>query len=90
MGRFLYINMTEGGELFGSADPEQNEEVTMYIENAGLSPFHASIQLTDADGQSIFSSQLDPSQIDYSLGHYMLFDRGSDSGTWVHIKHSYS
>ena len=50
MGRFLYINMTEGGELFGSADPEQNEEVTMYIENAGLSPFHASIQLTDADG----------------------------------------
>ena len=61
MGRFLYINMTEGGELFGSADPEQNEEVTMYIENAGLSPFHASIQLTDADGQSIFSSQLDPS-----------------------------
>lgn len=24
-GRFLYINMTEGGELFGSADPEENE-----------------------------------------------------------------
>jgi len=56
VGRFLYINMTEGGELFGSADPEQNEEVTMYIENAGLSPFHASIRLTDADGQNIFSS----------------------------------
>jgi hypothetical protein len=42
-GRFLYINMTAGGELFGSADPEENENVTMYIENAGLSPFHASI-----------------------------------------------
>ena len=42
-GRFLYINMTECGELFGSADPDENENITMYIENAGLSPFHASI-----------------------------------------------
>lgn len=23
-GRFLYINMSEGGEIFGSADPEEN------------------------------------------------------------------
>lgn len=23
-GRFLYINLTEGGELFGSADPEEH------------------------------------------------------------------
>jgi len=46
-GRFLYINMSIGGELFGSADPEENQNITMYIENAGLSPFHASIQYTD-------------------------------------------
>ena len=42
-GRFLFINMTEGGEVFGSADPDENEQITMYIENAGLSAFHASI-----------------------------------------------
>lgn len=47
-GRFLYINMTEGGELFGSADPEEHQQITMYIENAGLSPFHASIEFTDS------------------------------------------
>ena len=49
----MYINLTDGGELFGSADPEINEEVTMYIENARLSPFHASIRVTYAEGQSL-------------------------------------
>ena len=88
-GRFLYINLTDAGELFGSADPETNEEVTMYIENAGLSPYHASIRVTDANGQSLHSTQENPLQVDYSLGHYMLYDRDSESGTWVHIKHSY-
>ena len=56
-GRFLYINRTEGGELFGSANPEHYEQITMYIEEAGLSPFHAQITYADLNGNPLYSSE---------------------------------
>jgi hypothetical protein len=31
-GKFLFINVTPDGEVFGSGDPEQNQDITMYIE----------------------------------------------------------
>lgn len=40
-GRFIHINLTEEGETFGN-DPEA--DLTMYIENSGLSPKHAEIK----------------------------------------------
>lgn len=43
-GKFLFINTTPEGEVFGSGDPEQNEDITMYIESADLSLRHASIK----------------------------------------------
>lgn len=45
-GKFLYINTTEDGELFGSGDPEKID-LTMYIESAELSEKHAEIKLID-------------------------------------------
>jgi len=41
-GRFIYVNRTPQGELFGS--DKGSKEVTMYIENASLSPKHAEIK----------------------------------------------
>merc|ERR1740123_380966 len=41
-GRFIYVNRTPQGELFGS--DKGSKDVTMYIENAGLSPKHAEIR----------------------------------------------
>jgi len=43
-GRFIYINRTPQGELFGS--DRNSSAVTMYIENAGLSPSHAEIKFS--------------------------------------------
>ena len=40
-GKFIYINLTSDGEVFGS-DP--NADLTLYIENGGLSPKHADIK----------------------------------------------
>lgn len=40
-GKFIYINLTPEGEVFGS-DPEA--DLTLYIENSGLSPKHADIK----------------------------------------------
>ena len=83
-GRFLFINMISGGELFGSADPEENLDITMYIENSGLSPFHASIQFIDSKGKPLGedgSSQ---------WGHYLLTDHNSKTGTWASVEHSYA
>lgn len=40
-GKFIYINLTSDGEVFGS-DP--NADLTLYVENAGLSPKHADIK----------------------------------------------
>jgi len=41
VGRFIYINLTEEGETFGS-DPDA--DLTMYIENSNLSLKHAEIK----------------------------------------------
>jgi len=41
VGRFIFINLTEEGETFGS---EAEGDLTMYIENSGLSPKHAEIK----------------------------------------------
>jgi hypothetical protein len=40
-GKFLYMNTTPDGELFGAGDPDDNEDITMYIELAGLAERHA-------------------------------------------------
>jgi len=40
-GKFIYINLTADGEVFGS-DP--NADLTLYVENGGLSPKHADIK----------------------------------------------
>ena len=45
-GRFLYVNTTPDGELFGSGDPEELD-LTMYIESANLSEKHAEIKFVE-------------------------------------------
>ena len=45
-GKFLFINTTPEGELFGSGDPEKID-LTMYIESAELSEKHAEIKFID-------------------------------------------
>lgn len=44
--KFLYINTTPDGELFGSGDPDELD-LTMYIESANLSEKHAEIKFVD-------------------------------------------
>ena len=43
-GWFLYINTTPDGEVFGSGDPEINQDITMYIESSDLSERHSEIK----------------------------------------------
>ena len=45
-GKFLYINTTPDGELFGSGNPDELD-LTMYIESASLSEKHAEIKFVD-------------------------------------------
>jgi len=45
LGRFIYVNRTPQGELFGS--DKSSKDITMYIENAQLSPKHAEIKFND-------------------------------------------
>lgn len=42
--RFLYINTTPDGEVFGSGDTEQHEDLTMNIEDTDLDERHAEIK----------------------------------------------
>lgn len=44
-GRFIYVNRTPQGELFGS--DKGDKDITMYIENANLSPKHAEIKFNE-------------------------------------------
>jgi serine/threonine protein phosphatase PrpC len=44
-GRFIYVNRTPQGELFGS--DKNSKDITMYIENANLSPKHTEIKFND-------------------------------------------
>lgn len=46
LGKFIYINTTPDGELFGSGDPEELD-LTMYIESAHLSERHAEIKFVE-------------------------------------------
>eukprot|EP00913_Durusdinium_trenchii_P008546 g8025.t1 len=73
-GRFIYINRTSQGELFGS--DRNSNAVTMYIENAGLSPSHAEIKfvaatcqyfLTDAGSVDVFRRRGSTARIGDSL-----------------------
>ena len=52
-GKFLYINTTPDGEVFGSGDPEENQDITMYIESANLSERHADIKFHPTYMQSL-------------------------------------
>lgn len=45
-GKFLYLNTTPDGELFGGGDPDELE-LTMYIESANLSDRHAEIKFVN-------------------------------------------
>lgn len=45
-GKFLYINTTPDGELFGSGDPVELE-LTMYVESANLSDCHAELKFVN-------------------------------------------
>jgi len=44
-GRFIYVNRTKQGELFGS--DKSSKDITMYIENASLSAKHTEIKYND-------------------------------------------
>ena len=57
-GKFLYINTTPDGEVFGSGDPEENQDITMYIESADLSERHADIKFHPSYVQSMPSFAL--------------------------------
>jgi hypothetical protein len=46
MNKFIFINTTPDGELFGSGNPEALD-LTMYIESANLSEKHAEIKFVD-------------------------------------------
>ena len=78
------MNTTPDGELFGSGDPEQNQDITMYIESAELSERHADIKYEDADGQ-LFDEGADCEDNDKE-GNYILRDCDSETGTWVRVK----
>ena len=45
-GKFLYLNTTPDGELFGGGDPDELE-LTMYIESANLSDRHSEIKFVN-------------------------------------------
>lgn len=45
-GKFLFINTTPDGELFGAGDPDKID-LTMYIESADLSEKHAEIKFVE-------------------------------------------
>lgn len=82
-GKFLYLNMANDGEIFGSGDPDKYADITMYIEKAGLSTYHSQITYVDNNGQPYKSSQIDEYE-----GHYLLQDCGSQTGTWLRVMSS--
>ena len=49
------MNKTPDGEVFGAGDPESNQDITMYIESAGLSERHADIKFHPTYMQSMQS-----------------------------------
>lgn len=75
--------MVGEGEIFGSGDPEQYHDISMYIEQAGLSTYHSAIRYVDDDGNPYM-----PGGIDEYEGHYVLQDQGSETGTWLRVMSS--
>jgi hypothetical protein len=73
------MNKTPDGEVFGSGDPEVNQDITMYVEQADLSKRHAMINYTDTNGRT-FDDEDSANQ-----GQYFLSDCGSDTGTWIKL-----
>merc|ERR1719498_2048579 len=69
-GRFIYVNRTPQGELFGS--DKGCKDITMYIENANLAPKHAEIKFNDQTYQ-------------YFLRDYASSE-GPSPGSWVRIR----
>ena len=55
-GRFIYVNKTDQGELFGS--DKNDSDITMYIENAQLSPKHAEIRFNEQTWQSAIAKHM--------------------------------
>ena len=64
----------------------------MYIENAGLSPFHAQIIFGDGNGQPIFTNDFASEQENHAIGQgqYYIKDQDSDTGTFVSIRETFS
>jgi hypothetical protein len=54
----LFINTTPDGEIFGSGDPEINQDITMYIESAELSERHADIKFHPTGFTGSFNSNI--------------------------------
>ena len=82
-GKFLFLNMTADGEVFGSGDPEQHDDITMYIEQAELSERHARIHYCDKQGNLMEEDE--NGDIDEYTGNFLLQDCGSHSGTWIRV-----
>lgn len=80
-GKFLYINKTPDGEVFGSGDPEVNEDITMYIESADLSARHAMIRFSNTSSNGVDSD---------GQGSYILSDCNSETGTWVRPRQTFA
>ena len=103
-GKFLFINKTPDGEVFGAGDPEENPDITMYIESAELSERHADIKFHPTYVQtmqsftsfatSVASSDMESSSGTEALyqrhGSYVLKDLSSETGTWVRIPSAFS
>ena len=51
------MNKTPDGEVFGSGDPEVNQDISMYIESADLSERHADIKFHPTYVQSLQTFQ---------------------------------
>ena len=70
--------------MFGSGDPEVNDDITMYIESADLSARHAQIKYTDELGRTYDDADND------MQGVYTLSDCNSETGTWIKLRHIYA
>ena len=64
------MNMTPDGEVFGSGDPDQLEDITMYIEQAELSERHARIHYCDKHGNLMEEDE--NGDIDEFNGNFLL------------------
>eukprot|EP00927_Polykrikos_kofoidii_P016775 TRINITY_DN1760_c0_g1_i1.p1 TRINITY_DN1760_c0_g1~~TRINITY_DN1760_c0_g1_i1.p1 ORF type:complete len:714 (-),score=140.90 TRINITY_DN1760_c0_g1_i1:139-2280(-) len=87
-GRFIYINRSASGELFGSDG--DCKDITMYIENAGVSPKHAEIRWEENTSPCVELETPRAEEEDTDLYSralaYSLRDSESIDGTWVRLR----